>query len=162
MQRSPHIDHYKVLGIDRTADLAAVKRAYRQAAKRYHPDRNGPVSSAEAFHAVCKAYEVLRDPRSRAWYDLRSASAPAPARPGCSAPAFRAPVPQAPTGRPAPRWAYVGLHVTGLVFGVLMVLGIVMKVMFDDLHPLALVLAVPGMVVIPDSFDGLLARDRRR
>jgi len=161
MQRSPHTDHYKVLGIDRTADLAAVKRAYRHAAKRYHPDRNSPASSAKAFHAVCEAYNVLRDPRSRAMYDLRSAPAPAPARPP-RGPAFHAPVPLEPTGGPAPRWAYVGLHVTGLAFGVLMVLGVVMKVMFDDLHPLALVLAVPGMVVIPDSLGGLLARDDRR
>lgn len=161
MERPERVDHYMVLGIPRTADQTAVKRAYRQAAKRFHPDRNRSMHTAEAFHAVRAAYEVLGDPYLRAQYDRRLATVirPRPTRP------MRAGAPppplHAPAEHPAPRWAYVGLHLTGLVFGVLLIAGILLKVVFNGLHPLALVLSLPGMVVIPDSYDGLFARERR-
>jgi len=63
-------DYYEILGISRDADDGAVKRAYRQAALRYHPDRNPDDPEAEEkFKEATEAYEVLRDPELRGLYD---------------------------------------------------------------------------------------------
>ncbi len=63
-------DPYEVLGVPRDADAAAVKRAFRQQAMRYHPDRNpGDEQAEERFKELSEAYAVLRDPESRARYD---------------------------------------------------------------------------------------------
>lgn len=60
---------YDILGIDRDAEPAAIKRAHRQKAKAHHPDTN-PGEDAEAeFRAIQHAYEVLSDPTRRARYD---------------------------------------------------------------------------------------------
>ena len=64
------IDYYSLLEIDRTADGAAIKSAYRKLAMKYHPDRTGGCSDSEAkFKAVSQAYECLKDPQKRAAYD---------------------------------------------------------------------------------------------
>ena len=63
-------DYYQVLGIDRTADPSAVKKAYRQKAVEYHPDRNpGDRSAEDRFKEAAEAYEVLSNAESRAVYD---------------------------------------------------------------------------------------------
>lgn len=62
-------DPYIVLGVPREASGEEIVRAYRRAARASHPDSGGP-GSAERFQAVSDAYEVLRDPRRRAVYDL--------------------------------------------------------------------------------------------
>lgn len=63
-------DYYEVLGIDREAGEDELKRAYRQAAKKYHPDLNPNNSEAEEkFKEASEAYEVLSDPQKRAAYD---------------------------------------------------------------------------------------------
>ncbi|MBI4541901.1 MAG: molecular chaperone DnaJ [Gemmatimonadetes bacterium] len=63
-------DYYAVLDVPRDADEAAIKKAYRKLAMRYHPDRNGGEKEAEArFKEVTEAYEVLRDPEKRRIYD---------------------------------------------------------------------------------------------
>lgn len=63
-------DYYEVLGIDKSADEAAIKKAYRQLAKKYHPDMNPGDKDAEAkFKEVNEAYEVLSDSEKRARYD---------------------------------------------------------------------------------------------
>lgn len=63
-------DHYEVLGIRRDASLAAVKQAYRELVRRYHPDTAGDSSEARAqFERLQEAYEVLADPDKRAKYD---------------------------------------------------------------------------------------------
>ncbi len=63
-------DYYEVLGVDRNADDAALKKAYRQLAKKYHPDMNpGDKNAAEKFKEASEAYSVLSDPKKRAQYD---------------------------------------------------------------------------------------------
>ena len=63
-------DFYDVLGVARTASDAEIKKAYRQLAKRYHPDQNPDDKSAEQrFKSVNQAYEVLKDAKTRAAYD---------------------------------------------------------------------------------------------
>lgn len=63
-------DPYATLGIDRSADEAAIKRAYRKLAKELHPDRNADnPKAAERFKAVTAAYDLLSDKAKRAAYD---------------------------------------------------------------------------------------------
>jgi len=63
-------DYYEVLGVDRGADGAALKKAYRQMAMQYHPDRNpGDKEAGARFKEVNEAYEVLKDDQKRAAYD---------------------------------------------------------------------------------------------
>ncbi len=63
-------DYYEVLGLERGADDAALKKAYRRLAMKYHPDRNPDDAQAqERFTEAKEAYEVLTDPQKRAAYD---------------------------------------------------------------------------------------------
>lgn len=63
-------DYYEVLGVDRNADDAAIKKAYRALAKKYHPDINPGNAEAEAkFKEASEAYSVLSDPEKRQKYD---------------------------------------------------------------------------------------------
>ncbi len=63
-------DFYSVLGVDKGADDATIKKAYRKLAMKYHPDRNPDDKEAEEkFKEVGEAYEVLSDPDKRAAYD---------------------------------------------------------------------------------------------
>ena len=63
-------DYYEVLGVSRDADDAAIKKAYRQLAKKYHPDTNPGDKEAEAkFKEASEAYAVLSDAEKRRQYD---------------------------------------------------------------------------------------------
>jgi molecular chaperone DnaJ len=63
-------DHYKVLGVDRKASAADVKKAYRKLARKYHPDKNPGDAKAEArFKEISLAHDVLGDPDKRKDYD---------------------------------------------------------------------------------------------
>lgn len=63
-------DYYEVLGVSRDAGPAEIKKAYRQAALRHHPDRNRDDPEAERkFKEASEAYEVLSDPLRRQRYD---------------------------------------------------------------------------------------------
>ncbi len=64
------VDYYQILGITKSADYEEIKRAYRQLALRYHPDRNpGDKRAEEKFRIAAEAYEVLRDPQKRSLYN---------------------------------------------------------------------------------------------
>ena len=62
-------DHYAALGLAANASLADIKKAFRQKASFYHPDRNDAPDAAQRFQAVQKAYEVLSDDTARQAYD---------------------------------------------------------------------------------------------
>jgi DnaJ-class molecular chaperone len=63
-------NYYSILGVRRSASQEEIKRAYRKAVFRYHPDRNpGDNEAAGKFKQVIDAYEVLSDSRRRANYD---------------------------------------------------------------------------------------------
>src|SRR5205807_1778098 len=66
----PPSDLYQVLGVARGADETELKKAYRQLAMQFHPDRNpGDKQAEERFKEVSQAYSVLSDPDKRAQYD---------------------------------------------------------------------------------------------
>ena len=63
-------DYYEVLGVGRDADDAAIKKAYRALAKKYHPDMNpGDADAEKKFKEASEAYAVLSDPDKRRQYD---------------------------------------------------------------------------------------------
>lgn len=63
-------DYYEVLGVDKNADDAALKKAYRALAKKYHPDMNpGDEEAEKKFKEASEAYAVLSDPEKRRKYD---------------------------------------------------------------------------------------------
>jgi len=63
-------DFYELLGVERGADGATIKSAYRKLAMRYHPDRNpGDLECEARFKAISVAYDCLKDPQKRAAYD---------------------------------------------------------------------------------------------
>ena len=63
-------DYYEVLGVDKNADDAALKKAYRVLAKKYHPDANpGDTEAEKKFKEASEAYAVLSDPEKRRQYD---------------------------------------------------------------------------------------------
>ena len=63
-------DYYKILGVAKTADLKAIKQAYRRLARKHHPDQNpGNPAAIERFKEATEAYEVLSDPEKRRRYD---------------------------------------------------------------------------------------------
>ncbi len=63
-------DYYEVLGVQRDAEAADIKKAYRRLAMKYHPDRNpDDESAAEQFKEASEAYEVLSDAEKRETYD---------------------------------------------------------------------------------------------
>lgn len=63
-------DFYAILGVDKKADAATIKKEYRKKAREYHPDKTkGDKTLEERFKAVSEAYDILSDDKKRAEYD---------------------------------------------------------------------------------------------
>ncbi len=62
-------DYYEVLGVPRTATAEEIQQAYRKRARTSHPDVNGDPGAEERFKEINEAYQVLKDPDTRARYD---------------------------------------------------------------------------------------------
>ena len=63
-------DYYEVLGVSRESSASEIKRAYRKAAMKFHPDRNpGDAQAEENFKEAAEAFEVLNDPQKRELYN---------------------------------------------------------------------------------------------
>lgn len=67
-------NYYRILGLPSDASMGEIKRAYREKAKEYHPDRNDHPRAEEAFVLVNEAYVYLSDPVRRASLDRRRAA----------------------------------------------------------------------------------------
>lgn len=150
-------DHYKVLGVPRNASPQHIKRAYRERVKQCHPDRSDAANAAQVFHAVHDAYDTLIDAERRARYDERLRfyrEASAPMYQHRYAREQRHEEEEVPD-RPVHRFAFFGLHLTGLLFGVTLVTGILTGVIFLGWPVYTLLFSVPGIAVIPDSIAGL-------
>ena len=162
MHQAQENDLYGTLGVPRSADAVTIKRAFRAHAKRCHPDVDPSPMAGVRFRAVHAAYSTLSDPLLRIAYDARLA-----ARDQRHAPPFR---PPRSNGSPSYRqrdqdeggpdirirsWPFIGLHLTGLVFGVLLVLTILSGITFRDWPWTNLPFILPGLLVIPDAWNGL-------
>ena len=63
-------DYYQVLGVDKSASAAEIKKAYRKLAMKFHPDKNqGDKAAEEKFKEASEAYEVLSDESKKSRYD---------------------------------------------------------------------------------------------
>lgn len=62
-------DYYAILGVERGADTAEIKKAYRKLARKYHPDVSKEKGAEERFKEIAEAYQTLKDPEKRAAYD---------------------------------------------------------------------------------------------
>lgn len=155
MHERLHYDHYRVLGIPRDASPQQVKKAYRDLVKECHPDRNGSPKASTLFQAVHAAYYTLRDTDRRKVYDdrllnYRHVQQPPPVQPRPTVRRYAT----RDDGR-MNRFAFVGLHITGLSFGISLISGILVGITFLDWPTYAIVFTIPGVVVIPDSLAGL-------
>jgi len=68
-------DYYKSLGLERGASEKEIKNAFRQLAKKYHPDKNPDKDTTKKFREIAEAYEVLRDEDKRRQYDAQGHNA---------------------------------------------------------------------------------------
>jgi peptidyl-prolyl cis-trans isomerase B (cyclophilin B) len=114
-------EYYKTLGIEPNASAESIKKAYREQAHRYHPDRNPDDRDAsDKFREIQKAYETLSDPAKRAAYDAAPGASVAVPGPPADVPADEPAGP--PRGQADKRWivlAVFGVIAVGIVAAIL-------------------------------------------
>ena len=71
---SRQVDYYKVLQVDPAADPDIIAVAYKRLARKYHPDTNPSPEATHRMQALNTAYQILRDPSTRAQYDRERAA----------------------------------------------------------------------------------------
>lgn len=69
MNKKAHKDYYATLGVDKNSTADDIKKAYRQLAMKFHPDRNKTKDAEDKFKEINEAYEVLSDKDKRSHYD---------------------------------------------------------------------------------------------
>ena len=113
------VDYYALLGVAPNADADAVTRAYREQAKRFHPDATSDEVAARRFSDIAAAYAVLGDPRQRREYDrVRSERAVGVARDGTLV-GVPGPPPRKKARKPWSRRRSITVFVVGLLCAVL-------------------------------------------
>lgn len=159
-------DHYRVLGVPRSASAKEIKQAYRERVKSCHPDKNASPQAASLFRLVHAAYSELSDPDRRQLYDERLLFYRYTGQPDTAhgnagfANSRRGPFPKTKPreegpARPVQRFVFVGLHVTGLCFGIALIAGILIGIVFFAWPVATLLFCLPGLAMIPDSLAGI-------
>lgn len=168
MHRPAPRDHYATLGLRRTASQQEVKRTYRDLAKRYHPDVDPSPQAAERFMAVHAAYATLHDPLLRIAYDAKLGERERRSPPGApghkhgDTPRYRQREETAGPDINVRSWAFIGLHLTGLLFGSLLVLTLLGGITFRGWSWGWIFFIAPGLIVIPDAWAGLVMGAKRK
>ncbi len=169
MHRPAARDHYATLGLRRSSSAQEIKRAYRDLAKQCHPDVDPSPSASARFMAVHAAYATLHDPMLRIAYDAqltegerKNASKP-PVRNSGGPRRYKQR--EEEDDQPDIRvnsWPFMGLHLTGLLFGLLLVSTILGGITFRGWSWAWVVFITPGLIVIPDAWAGLMMVIRRK
>lgn len=149
---------YDLLGIEPWADEKRIRSAYRELAKRFHPDVDPSPHATERFRAIHLAYRVLLDPETRRRHDQGPATNTA--HHAGQRTTTWPPRPRGPLTPPTPiqRFAFVGLHATGALFCTILIVGILIGITFGD-WPLGLLLfTLPGIALLPESLQGMRGR----
>lgn len=63
-------EYYELLGVEKNASEADIKKSYKKLAMQYHPDRNKEPDAEDKFKKISEAYQVLSDPQKRQQYDM--------------------------------------------------------------------------------------------
>ena len=161
-------DYYKVLGVPRSADDPAIKRAYRRKAKMCHPDRNPSPKAKRVFHVVQQAYETLSDTEKRKIYDdkllfHRPWTAEEEQNKQRTEDIYRRArrmrrTREAKEDELINPILFYGIHVVGLIFGILAVGTTIVGFVAEDWETHMVFFGLAGLAVIPDSLIGLLGK----
>lgn len=153
MARLLQYDHYKVLGINRSASIEVIKRAYREKVKYCHPDVNDSPKAAEVFNAVQEAYDTLMDKASREAYDkrmefYRPTTKPLRRRAERN---YRRPSDHGPQKATV---SFAALHLVGIIFALAIGVNALTGILVRDWPLYTFVFSLPAMFVLPDAVEG--------
>lgn len=148
----PTTSPWDLLGVPRDASPDVVKQAYRRLALQFHPDRDTSPGAAERFRRLHEAYRLAlaRPLPPRCTTDVTERTARRPAPSSCARPV---------TARE--RFLFNALHATGLCFAVCLLLGVLIAFVDGNGMHVQLLMALPGLAILPDSIDGLRLGTRK-